>query len=936
MLFGNSKGSARWFRVYGPMPNTNYGGVYTTVKVPAGEGRSITINPGVWRYQVTKGHSAQTILGYWRVEVFADSACTDRRNSWLFTIYSNVDVKKSYTVSYNANGGNAVSAQTKWYGENLTLRGAATRSGFSFVRWNTNASNTGTGYNASASYTANAAITLYAIWNHTVSYNAHGGSGAPGSQTALSSSAITLSSTKPTLANYEFVRWNTNTSNTGTGYAPGGSFAANTASTTLYAIWQRRVIYKANGGTGADVADTSLKTASYTIRSASPFTRSGWRFTGWNTASDGSGTAKSGSYSDGALTLYAQWERVVDAVAFGEIEAVRVESATATEEDDEGTYAYIRVPYTVTGAAAASVSLTKQSDSDVSVTFPSGDDVVTTSSKPQGADHAGEFVVRASGLSTDASYTFTFIITAENAESGVTQAAVTESKSIALPTAYFTMDVLGDGFVMQPTQDAVPVDGKQYYVRRNGGYVQSDPGYAPTPDSSAASSKSYYSLSPNPNLFLGSSSEWSVWIVPEGSTHYRSTNMTSNNIPLAWATSGRYLTISFDVEFEGVEAVAGESFRFKGNEHFKTAPNAPIGGGNSADDWDYIGLWNTVNLTSPPADGVYHYSKTAALPSSRAHRYGYSYQFVAENWAAGRYRYRNFRLEIGDEETGWTPAYIEDPTAFTVSEVASPLTFDSLYEQSVAGMYDESGPRPGHGISFGAPARKEGFNVSMPPMCCEEPWVPTFKTSSIANFVVPSGVEECLIYDTTTNCIYRYTNGIMVLLTPQAYGETYPNSWIASHSISGKDVGWIAKRIDTDVQVGLQVGAGGINHGIWSWKQNKWLLYGDASNVYVNGTNMRGNSSVTCTKSGSYITSGGFYCYRRGNVVTMNVGSVVTTALSARTVVAVVPDGYRPADTVYGLFTSMSEYFIVNPNGNIQMNSCSAGTRWGTATWAIN
>lgn len=72
----------------------------------------------------------------------------------------------SYAVGYNANGGSgAPSAQTKWYGETLTLSSAKpTRTGYTFQGWGTSSTDTTVDYAAGADYTANKAITLYAIW----------------------------------------------------------------------------------------------------------------------------------------------------------------------------------------------------------------------------------------------------------------------------------------------------------------------------------------------------------------------------------------------------------------------------------------------------------------------------------------------------------------------------------------------------------------------------------------------------------------------------------------------------------------------------------------------------------------------------------------------------------------------------------------------------
>lgn len=74
-------------------------------------------------------------------------------------------IKRTYTVSYNANGGSgAPASQTKTYGVNLTLSSTIpTRAGYAFKGWAT--SSTGTvEYQAGGTYSANSAVTLYAVW----------------------------------------------------------------------------------------------------------------------------------------------------------------------------------------------------------------------------------------------------------------------------------------------------------------------------------------------------------------------------------------------------------------------------------------------------------------------------------------------------------------------------------------------------------------------------------------------------------------------------------------------------------------------------------------------------------------------------------------------------------------------------------------------------
>lgn len=72
----------------------------------------------------------------------------------------------TYTVKYNANGGSgAPGQQTKTYGVALTLSSTKpTRTNYTFKGWGTSSGSTTVAYAAGGSYTSNASITLYAIW----------------------------------------------------------------------------------------------------------------------------------------------------------------------------------------------------------------------------------------------------------------------------------------------------------------------------------------------------------------------------------------------------------------------------------------------------------------------------------------------------------------------------------------------------------------------------------------------------------------------------------------------------------------------------------------------------------------------------------------------------------------------------------------------------
>lgn len=161
-------------------------------------------------------------------------------NTTLYAIWS----AKTYTISYNANGGSGgPGAQTKTHGIKMLIsRVEPTRSGYTFLGWSTSPSATSASYQPGEWYYANADLTFYAVWKknapatYTVSYDANGGSGAPSSQTKTENVTLTLSPVSPRRTGYTFKGWATNKFMPGAQYQPGGRYTAN-ASVTLYALW---------------------------------------------------------------------------------------------------------------------------------------------------------------------------------------------------------------------------------------------------------------------------------------------------------------------------------------------------------------------------------------------------------------------------------------------------------------------------------------------------------------------------------------------------------------------------------------------------------------------------------------------------------------------------------------------------------------------------
>lgn len=252
-----------------------------------------------------------------------------------------------HTISYNANGGTgAPAAQSKASGASINLSGTKpTRTGYTFLGWATSASGN-VAYQPGAAFSTNANTTLYAKWQiitYTISYNANGGTGAPGAQKKNYGTNITLSGTKPTRTHYTFVRWNTSTANNGTAYAPGGTYSAN-ANATLYAIWQIiqfKITYNANGGTGAPGQQTKNSGTNIALSTTKP-TRTDYNFLGWATSANGSvAYAPGATYTGNAnITLYAVWQLAYKKPRITNLFAFRCDSAGTANEG--GTYIRVK------------------------------------------------------------------------------------------------------------------------------------------------------------------------------------------------------------------------------------------------------------------------------------------------------------------------------------------------------------------------------------------------------------------------------------------------------------------------------------------------------------------------------------------------------------------------------------------------------------------
>ena len=206
------------------------------------------------------------------------SVATSNQSATLVAVWAPVE----YTITYNLNGGKIGTSstsptqkytyETDLYIGNYSTGGTAytepTKAGNTFAGWKYTGNTVGywtknavyaNRYNKGLYEHGN--ITLTAQWTpvtYSVTYNANGGSGAPGAQTKSHGVNLTLSSTKPTRSGYTFNGWNTKADGTGVDYASGGTYTGN-ANLALYAKWTANKLTIAYDcyGSSPTITDTS-------------------------------------------------------------------------------------------------------------------------------------------------------------------------------------------------------------------------------------------------------------------------------------------------------------------------------------------------------------------------------------------------------------------------------------------------------------------------------------------------------------------------------------------------------------------------------------------------------------------------------------------------------------------------------------------------------
>ena len=278
----------------------------------------------------------------------ADGTGTDRAVASTFTIgvdYVELFAKwnvKSYDFAYDGNGstGGSLPAVTTSRAYNslvYLLYSELTKTGYKFAGWNTKADGSGTQYGyPGAFYMPAENVTLYAQWSNlgSVTYSGNGNTSGTvpvdeGSPHTFGSGVIVLENSGDLVkSGYKFVGWNTEDDGTGTSYAATGliTFAMpELIDVTLFATWEPiptgTVTYSGNGKSSGSVPVDAQSPHYYgstviVSTNSGALKKSGYKFIGWNTAADGSGTSYGSTGSatfempESDVTLFATWELI--------------------------------------------------------------------------------------------------------------------------------------------------------------------------------------------------------------------------------------------------------------------------------------------------------------------------------------------------------------------------------------------------------------------------------------------------------------------------------------------------------------------------------------------------------------------------------------------------------------------------------------------------
>ena len=273
----------------------------------------------------TCSRTGYTFLGWYTASSGGTKISSTTKITGTVTYYAQWSIN-SYTLTYNVNGGNAVSPASKsvQYGSAYGTLPTPTKSSdaeytYAFAGWYTAASG---GTQVTTNTTMGAGnTTIYAHWtatrrSYTINYQTTYGSLNRTSQSVAYGSKGSCTLTMPSNnAQYTYTFRGWYTAANGGGTKVGSSLTLETPSVTgaatYYAYVTRAVnsytaTFNGNGG-GTPNPSTITKTYGSELGTLPTCSRTGYTFLGWYTASSGGTKISSTTKITGTVTYYAQW-----------------------------------------------------------------------------------------------------------------------------------------------------------------------------------------------------------------------------------------------------------------------------------------------------------------------------------------------------------------------------------------------------------------------------------------------------------------------------------------------------------------------------------------------------------------------------------------------------------------------------------------------------
>ena len=286
---------ARWAILRKLSFNTNGGSAVSEQEEAEGSHASEPTAPTQDGYAFNGWYSDVGLTNIWDFN-------TDTVNNDI-TLYAKWTILR--TLSFNTNGGSAVSEQEVAEGDHAAEPLSPTRDGFAFMAWYsdvglTNAWDFDTD-------TVNNEMTLYAKWTilRTVSFNADGGSAVPEQEVVEGGHASEPAS--PTQDGYAFMGWYSDISLTNA-----WDFDTDMVNNdiTLYARWAILHTLSFNTNGGSAVSEQEVTEGGHAVKPI-PSTRGGHVFLGWYSDSTLNNVWDfDGDTVNDDITLYAKWKTV--------------------------------------------------------------------------------------------------------------------------------------------------------------------------------------------------------------------------------------------------------------------------------------------------------------------------------------------------------------------------------------------------------------------------------------------------------------------------------------------------------------------------------------------------------------------------------------------------------------------------------------------------